>query len=667
MVGPYRILRKLAEGGMGTVWLAHRTDVMVNRPVALKLPRGAWLGAGLAERMAEEREILAALNHPNIARLYDAGIASSGQPYLALEYVEGRPIDEYVKARQLPVRARLRLFLLVARAVAHAHARLIVHRDLKPSNILVTDEGEVKLLDFGIAKLLDDGGIAEGRDRRRGRRVRSRRTTPRRNRSPAKPSASRPTSIRAAWCCTSCWPASGPHARRNASLGALQRPARQSRAAAPERRRVRPVGATGAARRSRRHRAQGAREAAGRTLRRPSTRLPTTSTATCTISRCWRGPTAPGTGCRSGIARNKIAVAAAAAVLAAILAGTGLATWQAHVALTEKARALEVRDFLITLFRDASPYNAGGRALSALDWLKHVKARADRRLDDRPALRVELLNIVGSSLLTLQDTAAADEVLTQAVQEGTLRLGVRSPGDAAGARADDARPPLSRQNEGDARRARAAAAGAARDERRARGRSRHRVEEPGAPGNRRGTLRPRRSLPRRRRSTPACRAWAMSIPRPSPRSWCVRYAYQYSRSAGRGVESGRERVSHRVLAVYRDAPKHPRTIEGRLLYGRALGEAGEPARSVEQLAQAVSDAAEVFGPSSRMVGFYSVPLAESQLETGQITEALEQQPHGGRHHRATHEAAVLQIRGRASINAAPRSSRRDGPTRRSPT
>ena len=134
---------------------------------------------------------------------------------------------------------------------------------------------------------------------------------------------------------------------------------------------------------------------------------------------------------------------AAAAVLVAILAGTGLATWQAHVALTEKARALEVRDFLITLFRDASPYNAGGRALSALDWLKQVKARVDRRLDDRPALRVELLNIVGSSLLTLQDTAAADEVLTQAVQEGT-RDSAPITRDAAGARADDARPSLSR-------------------------------------------------------------------------------------------------------------------------------------------------------------------------------------------------------------------------------
>ena len=93
MVGPYRILSKIADGGMGTVWLAHRTDLMVNRLVALKLPRGEWHGARLAERLAAEREILAALNHPDIARLYDAGLSSSGQPYLALEYIAGRPID----------------------------------------------------------------------------------------------------------------------------------------------------------------------------------------------------------------------------------------------------------------------------------------------------------------------------------------------------------------------------------------------------------------------------------------------------------------------------------------------------------------------------------------------------------------------------------------------
>ena len=95
-IGPYRVIRRIARGGMGTVWLAHRTDMMVSRPVALKLPNGAWWHTALPDRFVAEREILAALNHPNIARLYDAGITSSGQSYLALEHVDGRPVDEYV-------------------------------------------------------------------------------------------------------------------------------------------------------------------------------------------------------------------------------------------------------------------------------------------------------------------------------------------------------------------------------------------------------------------------------------------------------------------------------------------------------------------------------------------------------------------------------------------
>ncbi len=156
-VGPYTLLRELGEGGMGTVWLAQRTDGMVQREVALKLPRGAWPRAELVERMARERDILAGLTHPNIARLYDAGVTPGGRPYLALEYVEGRPIDEYCNDQHLDVRARLRTFLQVAVAVAHAHGKLVVHRDVKPSNILVTAYGQARLLDFGIAKLLDEG------------------------------------------------------------------------------------------------------------------------------------------------------------------------------------------------------------------------------------------------------------------------------------------------------------------------------------------------------------------------------------------------------------------------------------------------------------------------------------------------------------------------------
>jgi eukaryotic-like serine/threonine-protein kinase len=154
-VGPYRLLREIGHGGMGSVWLAERADGAFKRQVALKLPRLAW-GAGLADRMTREREIGMLLEHPNIARLYDAGVDEHGRPYLALEFVDGQPIDVWCDTQGLNVRERLRLFVQVIQAVSYAHGRLVVHRDLKPSNVLVSSDGQVHLLDFGIAKLLVD-------------------------------------------------------------------------------------------------------------------------------------------------------------------------------------------------------------------------------------------------------------------------------------------------------------------------------------------------------------------------------------------------------------------------------------------------------------------------------------------------------------------------------
>lgn len=156
VIGGYRLIRLLGQGGMGSVWLATRIDGSVPRPVALKLPNSNRGGAELSQRMARERDVLAGLEHANIARLYDAGV-SNGQPYLALEFVAGLPIDDYVEKRGLSVDAILRLFMQVAEAVAHAHGKLVVHRDIKPANVLVTDDARVALLDFGIAKLLGEG------------------------------------------------------------------------------------------------------------------------------------------------------------------------------------------------------------------------------------------------------------------------------------------------------------------------------------------------------------------------------------------------------------------------------------------------------------------------------------------------------------------------------
>jgi serine/threonine-protein kinase len=607
----YRVLRKVASGGMGTVWLAHRTDVMVNRVVALKLPRSARLAVRFAERMAAEREILAALSHPNIARLYDAGVTSSGQPYLALEYVEGRPIDEYLAARHLPVRARLRLFLLVARALAHAHARLIVHRDLKPSNILVTDEGEVKLLDFGIAKLLDDRGVAEASAETSAHLL--------------TPDYASPEQIAgdALGVATDVY-SSGVILYE---LLAGTRPETRRCTVPP----VRPSAV--ASDRPTRRALRGDLDAIVLKAleKRPDDRYATIDAFADDIDRYLRNypvlarPHSAWYRVSKGIARNRLAVGAGASVLAAIIAGTGLAAWQAHVAFGEQARALEVKEFVTTVFRDASPYSAGGRALSAVEWLKQARSRIDRRLDDRPELRVELLNIVGSSLLNLQDTASAEDVLTQAIEEGTRRLGRDHPQTL---RARVLMTPV-RRFQGRTIEMRAELAQLLPILRATRGpltedlilalRNQAHVE-----------IDEGRYQEAERAAQEAVEASLGTLGTEHPETVAAllmrAYAYQFSRPADAALAVS-EDAYKAALRVFHDQPNHPRNIEGRLLYGRALGEAGDRVRAVEHLSRAVSDASDVFGPSSRMVGFFSLPLSEYQQEVGQIEEAIASSRH----------------------------------------
>jgi serine/threonine protein kinase len=157
-LGAYRLVSPIGHGGMGIVWLAERSDGRFERKAAVKFLSAALIGSGGEERFKREGAILGRLSHPNIAELLDAGVSSAGHPYLIIEYVEGQPIDAYCDERKLDLRARIRLFLDVLGAVAHAHANLIVHRDIKPSNVLVSKDGHVKLLDFGIAKLLEGEG-----------------------------------------------------------------------------------------------------------------------------------------------------------------------------------------------------------------------------------------------------------------------------------------------------------------------------------------------------------------------------------------------------------------------------------------------------------------------------------------------------------------------------
>lgn len=170
-IGPYRIIRLIGRGGMGDVYEAERDDAQFQRQVAIKFIKHGTATEFVRDRFSRERRILAKLDHPHIARLFDGGATAEGSPYIVMEYVAGEPITTYCRNRQLSVAEKLRIFRQVCSAVQHAHQNLVIHRDLKPSNILITENGAPKLLDFGIAKLLTAEGDAEDSRTQTGQRL----------------------------------------------------------------------------------------------------------------------------------------------------------------------------------------------------------------------------------------------------------------------------------------------------------------------------------------------------------------------------------------------------------------------------------------------------------------------------------------------------------------
>jgi len=411
-VGPYRLLRALGQGGMGTVWLAERTDGALKRQVALKLP----LIVGqpqMRERLLRERDVLSALEHPNIARLYDAGIDASGQPYLALEYVEGQSIDVYCRTGRLDTKARLRVFVEAARAVAYAHARLTLHRDLKPSNILVTADGQARLLDFGVAKLLEDGGTrATELTRLAGQAMTPDYASPEQILGQPLTVASDVYSLGVVLY--EVLTGRRPYKLRRDSRGALED---AIVAADPQL----PSSAVDD-RAIRRQLAGDLDTIVLKALKkRPADRYATVDALVEDLERLLSGRPVLARAdsawyrARKFIVRNRVAVAAAGGVALALMVGAGVAVWQAGVARAEANRAREINRFVLSLFDSANPFGGARSDLRAVDLLKQARARIEADLAGRPDLQVELLATVGRSLYGLAAHQDAQETLQRAL------------------------------------------------------------------------------------------------------------------------------------------------------------------------------------------------------------------------------------------------------------
>jgi serine/threonine protein kinase/tetratricopeptide (TPR) repeat protein len=394
-VGPYRLRQEIGRGGMGSVWLAERADGRFKRQVALKLPRLAW-GAGLAERMAREREIGALLEHPAIARLYDAGVDERGRPYLAFEYIDGQPIDAWCESQALGVRQRLELFVQVVKAVAYAHGRLVVHRDLKPSNVLVTPDGQAHLLDFGIAKLLQDASPgATALTREQGRVYTPHYASP-------EQVAGEPVTVASdvytlGVLLYELLTGELPLAPRRETLGAIEDAILEGRLL-PASTRVKDKATARALR--------GEIDAilAKAMQREPPRRYSTAEALAQDIERHLQGqtvsakPDSLGYRLHKGIRRNWVAVSATSAVLIAVLSGSAVAVVQAQKAARSAEREQVVRAFVADVFRVNSrvnPVNAAMRPATPVSLLEGGAQLIQQRFKGQPDMQAELFGVVG--------------------------------------------------------------------------------------------------------------------------------------------------------------------------------------------------------------------------------------------------------------------------------
>lgn len=411
-VGPYRLLKEVGRGGMGSVWLAERADGVYEQRVAVKIMRAGFLPESYHRRFRSERQILAHLQHPHIGRLLDGGLSDQGHPFLVMEYVEGQPITTYCNERKLDLDERLDLFVRVCDAVAYAHQNLVVHRDIKPSNVLVTAEGDVKLLDFGIAKLID-AEPSEGSDELPLTNPGMAAMTPE-YASPEQVSGGTITTATDVYALGivlfELLTGERPYAFDLRTPSAIEQVICQTEPARPSTvaRGSGDVVSTHATPERRARRLRGDLDTIVlKALRKePERRYPAAAQLAEDLRRHQAGLTVharPDTTAyrvRKFVGRHRVAVSAAVVVVFALVGGLVVSLAQVRIATVERQKADAVNAFLLDMLASPDPY-ADGPDVRVVDVLDRAEETMPERLADRPELEAAVRQTLGTSFLEL--------------------------------------------------------------------------------------------------------------------------------------------------------------------------------------------------------------------------------------------------------------------------